>query len=163
MTGGQQAAGHAMAYGTQTVANHMADVPPEGLIKLNKPFLTIRVLCSLHFFQKIGVATNSALAKKNQASRQNVGAFHRDANRHLLIGEAKNVGRPKADAFAAHHVHGVVHHTARFFGHMVFRNGRDHRRLFAKINGLGSKRANGIRHIDAACNSCQWLFHTLKP
>ena len=127
---GEDATRYPMAKGLGTVGYCKAHMGPEGLVEPNQALVVVHA-SSLHFGKHIGVAAHSALTKNNKTAGQNVGAFHCNAYRHLLVGHAQWVGRPLANTFAAHNVHAVIDNHAGAFGDMVFGNGRDNRGLLA--------------------------------
>ena len=57
-----------------------------------------------------------ALPEHDEISGQDVGALHRDADRHRAIEAPEIILRPVDDRLAAVHVHGVVDCNAHPFG-----------------------------------------------
>jgi hypothetical protein len=139
--------------------------PNSALSKSTRPF-SIRVLRRLHFRQQVGMAADGALAEDDQRAGQDVGAFDGDADRHLLVGAAEEVRRAEADALAADDVHAVIDHLAGALGDVVLGDGRDHRRLFAEIDGAGRHLAHGVHHVGVGADAGQRLldaFETCRP
>ena len=108
------------------------------------------------------MATNRALAENNQRARENVGALYRDRNRDRLIGATDIVVRPEANALATLNIHRIVQHQAHAFGHVVFRNRRDHRRFLAHVECTRCHRAAGIHQIGVAADTGQWFFDAFE-
>ena len=118
---------------------------PKRLIEFDTGPRRIRLPSRGNFLQHIRVAADGALPEDNHASGQNVGAFDGNADGNLLIGAAKIIVRPQADALAAMHVHRVVDDRAPAFGAMIFDDGGDHRGFFTQVDGAGG---HGPRRVD---------------
>ena len=81
---------------------------PQCLIKIEQGAFFVGILCRFNFLEHIRMGAHRTLSKNNQTARQDIGAFHRNADWNLLIGARQIIIRPHADAFAAMHVHRVI-------------------------------------------------------
>gem|GEM_PF-5617843 len=108
------------------------------------------------------MAANGALAEDDQAARQDVGAFHGDGHRHLLVGAAEEVRGAEADALAAEDVHAVVHRLAGALGDVVLDDGGDHRGLLAEVDRAGGHDAGGVAQVQVAAQARQRLLDALE-
>ena len=108
------------------------------------------------------MAADRALAKHNQRARQNIRAFDRDADWHLLIGAANQVGRPEHDAFAAQNIHRIDDDVTAHLGHMQLGNRRGDSRLLTEINRRCGHDAGRIHHVSGSGNAGQRLLHAFE-
>ncbi|CFP49426.1 Uncharacterised protein [Bordetella pertussis] len=135
---------------------------PQRAVEFAQAARGVGVLRRAHFGQHVGMAADRALAEDDQAARENVGAFHRDADRQLLVGAAQEVRRTQADALAADDIHAVVDHLAGAFGDVVFDDGRCHGGLFAQVHGAGRHDARRVHQVGVAADARQRLLHAFE-
>ena len=155
-------AGQAQPQSAQTILDGKADMAEQRLVEIDQALLGIGILRRLHFRQQIRMAADGALAEDDQRAGQDVGAFNGDANRHLLVGAAEEIRRAEADALAANDVHAVIDHLARPLGNVVLGDGRDHRWLFAEIDGAGRHLAHGVHHVGVGADAGQAFLDALE-
>ena len=150
----------------QQRAHHVADaeakMPEQRRIEFAQPTCTVFILRSVHLLEHIRVRADRALTEDDQAAREDIRAFHGDADRCLLIAAGQIIGRPHANALAAVQVHRIDDHAARALGAMVFDDGGDHRRFLAQIQRHGGEHACRIQHISVAADTRQCFFHALE-
>jgi hypothetical protein len=112
--------------------------------------------------QHIGMAANRALAEDDHAASQDIRAFHRDGDRHQLIGAAEIIVRPQTNAFAAVNVHRIVDDRTHALGHVIFDDRRRHRGFFAQIDRAGRHGSRGIHHVGIAADARQGFFYAFE-
>ena len=74
------------------VRHGKADVAPQRLVE----GLQVALLRRVHLGEHVGMAADRALTEQDQAAGEDVGAFHGDADRDLLVGAAEEVLRAEA-------------------------------------------------------------------
>ena len=135
---------------------------PERIVEFAAALPGIGIARGCDFPEHVGMAAYRTLPENHHAAGQDIGAFHGDADRNLLIGTAKIIVRSQTDALAAVHVHRVVDHLAAAFGAVVFDDGRDHRRLLAQIDRTGRHRARGVDRISIAGHARERFFDAFE-
>ena len=108
------------------------------------------------------MAAHRALAEDNERARQNVRALDGDGDRQRLVHAPHEIARPEADAGAALHVHGVVHHAAHVLGELVLGDRRGHRRFLAQVHGARRERARGVHEIGVPGHARERFFHAFE-
>ena len=134
----------------------------QGGIEIVHRTLFVVVVRRLDFLEYVGMGTDRALPEDDQATRQDIRAFHRDADGVLLVAARQVIVRSEANALAAMHVHRVVDDRARALGAMVFDDGGNHRRLLAHVQCSSRQHARRIHHVGVAADARQRFFHTLE-
>src|SRR4249919_3460752 len=86
---------------------------PQRRVEVMRRFVSVSLLRGRDLGEHIRMRAHRALAEDDQAPREDVRAFYRDADRNLLIAAAEIVVGPETDALAAVHVHRIVQHLAR--------------------------------------------------
>ncbi len=96
------------------------------------------------------MAADGALAEDDQVARQDVRAFHRDADGRSLPATRQVIARPEHHALAAMHVHGIGRDHATQLGHMHLQDGGGYSGLLAAIDGAGGDSARRIHDVGVA-------------
>ncbi len=137
-------------------------MPHECPIELGHAGLAVRIARRIHFAQHEGMAAYGPLAEDDQAARQDVGAFDRDADRHDLIAARQIIVGSQANALAAVHVHRIVGNHAAEFGGVIFQHGGRHRRFFAAVDRACRDRARCVHDVAARRHAREHLLDTLE-
>ena len=103
-----------------------------------------------------------ALTKHNHAASENIRAFHGNTDGQALIGTAKKIAWPEADAMSTVHIHCMVHYLAHALGHLVFHNAGNYRRTFASVQAAQGQFTCRVHDVTVAGNFRQRFFHTFK-
>ena len=141
----EQSAGPGAAPGAERVGDAVADMAPERLVEGVEAARAVGVFQRQHFLEQIRMAADRALAELNEAAGDDIGAFHRDGDRHAAIEAAEIVQRPFDDAFAAVHVHGVVDRDAHALGRLRLHDGGDDGRMVAVVERRAGHAARAHR------------------
>src|SRR5690606_14274661 len=105
-------AGQSHEQGFGRVANGQAHVLSQQDLELLQGPLLVFVGCDLHFPEYEGMGADGTLAEDHQATGEDVGALHGNANGDGLIDPAQEVTGPDTDTTSAKDIHGLVdHHT----------------------------------------------------
>src|SRR5690606_29909548 len=104
--GRENAAGPAMAEGAEEIFRAVPDMGPEGFVERIETALLILVFERQHFLQQIRMTADRALAENDQVARQDIRAFHRDADRDRAIEIAEIILRPVDHRLTGMNVHG---------------------------------------------------------
>ena len=136
----------------------VSDVREQRGVEFARRLVSAHVLGGAHLAQHVGVAADRALAEDDQAAREDVGAFHRDADRHHLVAAPDPVVRPEADTLAAVDIHRVVDHFAHALGHVVLGDGGDHRWLLARVDRARGHHAGGVHQVAIGRDPPEGLF-----
>ena len=102
------------------------------------------------------------LTEDHQCTRQDIRAFHGDANGSLLIEPSQIIILAQTNPLAAMHVHRIIDDDAPALGGVIFDDGGNHRGLFAQIHRQRGKFARRIHHVGVRAYACQRLFHALE-
>ena len=150
---------HRCAYGVGHDKTHMAK---HCAVEVFQGLAPVGVVRRLHLAEHVGMATNQALAKDDQASGHDVRALHRNGDGTLLVGTGEEVIGAHADAFAGDDVHAVVDDDARPLCDVVLGNGRDHRRFLAGVQGCHRHLAHRITGIQMPGHARQRRLYTFE-
>src|SRR5262249_27142705 len=115
----KRAAGPGAEGGAPRGGEAAADMRPERAVELLAPARAVALFERRHFLEQVGMAADRALAELDQAARDDIGAFDRDADGHRAVEAAEIVVRPFLHALAAVHVEGVVGDDAQPLGRLL--------------------------------------------
>ena len=135
---------------------------PECLVEGIEAALAVGVFERLHFLEQIRVAADRALAELDQRAGDDIGAFHRDGDRHAAIKAAEIIQRPFDDGLAAVHVHGVADHDPHAFGGLRLHDGGDHGRMMAVVERRAGHAARGVEQISGGGDAAEPLLDRLE-
>ena len=156
------AAGQPEHQAARGVAQCKSDVPEQRLVELIQATLAVMIVYRGNFFQHIRMRAYRSLPENHQRASQDIRAFHRDGDRHLLIKTSQIIVRPEADALATMHIHRIVDDDTAALGGVVFDDGRNHRRLFAQVHRQCGKTTRRIDHVSVCADACQRFFHAFE-
>src|ERR1700741_3074119 len=104
----QAAGGPGVERGARRRGEAVPHMPPERAVELVEPARAVGIFQRRHFLEQVGMAADRALAELDQAARDDIGAFDRDADGHRAVEAAEIVVRAFLHALAAVHVERVV-------------------------------------------------------
>ena len=159
---GEQAAGPGAAEGAARIGNAVADMAPKRLIEGIEAARAIGVFQRHHFLEQIRMAADHALAELDQRAGDDIGAFHRDGDRHAAIKAAEIIQRAFDDAFAAVHVHRVIDGDAHAVGRLRFHDGGDDGRMVAVVERRAGHAARGVEQIGGRGDAAEPFLHGLE-
>src|SRR5258706_7670810 len=108
------------------------------------------------------MTTHDALAVNDQRSRENIRAFHGNADRQRLIGPTDEIARSETNARATVYVHRVIDETTHMFGELIFHDRRDDGRLLAAVEPRQCQLSRGVHEIGVSRDASKRLFDPLK-
>ena len=132
------------------------------VIEFHNSGFTIRLVDQLHFAQHERMAADCALAEDHQVAREDVGTFHGDGDRRRQPQASEVIVRAEDDALAAVDIHGVGDAGTAAFSEVVLQNRREHRGLFAQVDGVGGEDSRGIHQPGVAADARQRLLNTFE-
>ncbi len=150
-----QAEAQAQQQGAGRVADGEADVLHQQVVELVHRGVAVRLMDQLHFPQHERMAADRALAEDHQVAREDIGTFNGDGDRRRQPHPAEVVVRAEDDALAAMDIHGVGDAGAAAFGEVVLENGRQHRGLFAQVDGVGGEDTCRVHQPGVAADARQ--------
>ena len=134
----------------------------EHLVESIEAAFAIGVFERLHFLEQIRMTADRTLAELDQRAGDDIGAFHRDGDRHAPIEAAEKIQRPFDDGLATVHVHGVAHHDPHAFGGLRLHDGGDHRRMMAVVERRAGHAPRGIEQISGGGDAAKLLLDRLE-
>ena len=144
---GESAKGDVVEQRARGVGEEKGPMGIEGLLELFDPAVAIFVLQRLDLGKEIRMAAQRPLGEDDQGAGQDIGAFHRDADRHHLIGALDIVRRAVADAASAMDVERIVDTVPHAVGRHVFEQRGDDGGLLAGRHHRGGDGARGLEPV----------------
>ena len=135
---------------------------PEGLVERVESARAVGVFERHDLLEQIRMAADRALAELDQRAGDDIGAFHRDRDRHAAIKAAEIIQRAFDDRLAAMHVHGVVDGDAHAVGRLRFHDRGDDRRMVSVIERGAGHAARGVELISGRGDAAEPLLHRLE-
>jgi len=135
---------------------------PQRLVEFVQSARAIFIAQRVHFGEQIRVRADRALPKHDEIAGEDIGALHRDADRHRAVEAAHIVLRAVDDGLAAMDVHGVVDHDAHPLGGMQLHDPGDDRRMMALIESGTCQPPRGVDQIGRAGDAGERLLDAFE-
>ena len=143
----ERAAGPAAAEGTEQRGDAVTDMFPERFVEGVQPFSAVLLTQRVHLVQKIRMSADRALPEYDEIAGQDIGALHRDADRHRAIEGAHVVLRSVDHGLAAMDVHGIVDGDPHPLGRLQLHDAGDDRGMMALVERGAGQPPRGVEQI----------------